>query len=74
MREEEEEEQIYERRRRRRRRQRAGVEGRGLCMLTECDRDRAVPRVRGRDRGRRGRVQSGDGDRTLRQRQLGRSA
>lgn len=73
MRKEEEEEQIYERRRRRKRR-RAGVEERGLCMLTECDRDRAVPRARGRDRGRRGRVQSGDGDRTLRQRQLGRSA
>lgn len=36
------------------RRRRLGLEGRALCTLAECDRDRAVPRARGRGRGRRG--------------------
>lgn len=36
------------------RRRRLGLEGRVLCTLAECDRDRAAPRARGRGKGRRG--------------------
>lgn len=50
------------------RRRRLGLEGRALCTLAECDRDRAVPQARGRGRGRRGgRAQSGDGEPAVRQ-------
>lgn len=38
-------------------------------MLTQCDRDRAMNEAKTqRERGREGRAQSRDGDRTLRQR------
>lgn len=50
------------------RRRRLGLEGRVLCTLAECDRDRAAPRARGRGKARRGgRAQSGDEEPAVRQ-------